>query len=99
MPIYLVRVRCDSIRAALEGEPREYAFLKNEFVRAANVDVAIAMALANVRDALSSKSQIQQVDSANARLVIDEVREKQSFLRLFERHGFIFSPPERKHLS
>jgi hypothetical protein len=93
VPVYLVRIRCGSIRANLEGEPREYAFLKNEFVRAANPDLAIQKALVLVRDALSAKSTVAKPDIASAKLVVDEVRENEGFFRLFERHGFVFSPP------
>ena len=94
MPVYLVRVRCDSIRANLEGAPREYAFLKNEFVRAANSDLAIAKAFAAVRGALASNASIAKEDGEAATLSVDEVRENVSFLKLFESHGFIFSPAE-----
>jgi hypothetical protein len=92
VPVYLVRIRCDSIRATLEGEPRKYAFLKNEFVRAANSDLAIEKSLSIVRGALSSKPGIERSDAASAKLVVDETRENESFFRLFERHGFVFSP-------
>jgi hypothetical protein len=93
MPVYLVRIRCDSIRANLEGAPCEYSFLKNEFVRAPNVDLAAEKAFANVRDALSTHSSIEKEDAASATLVVDEIRENESFFRLFEKHGFVFAPP------
>jgi hypothetical protein len=90
----MVRVRCDSIRANLEGEPREYAFLKNEFLRAANVDLAIEKAFARTREALKRKPAITPEDALSARLVIDEIRENESYFRLLERHGFVFSPAD-----
>ena len=95
MAIYLVRLRCDSIRANLEGEPREYAFLKNVFVRATSIDDATRRALTIVRAALLKQPSIDRTDAAAAKLLVDEIRENQGFLRLFERHGFIFAPAEK----
>jgi hypothetical protein len=65
-------------------------------VRAANGGLATEKAFANVRDTLSSRSSIKKEDAASATLVVDEIRENESFLRLFGKHGFVFAPPLRE---
>ena len=71
MPVFMVRVRCDSIRANLEGETREYAFLKNQFLRAENADLAIKKAFARTREALKAKPAITPEDALSATLLVD----------------------------
>ena len=90
MATFRVTVKAEGLRVTFDGEQVDCGFFKNEFVWAANRDLAIRKALTNVESALRRKPTVKQDDLNGLRIDVDEVEADVGVAKLLQRHGFAF---------
>jgi hypothetical protein len=90
MGIFRVMVRAEGLRVTFDDEQLDCGFYKNEFVWAANREMAIRKALANVESALRRKPIVEQDGLTSLRIEVDEVEANVGIAKLLQRHGFAF---------